>query len=98
MDLEQLLREARPEAAPDLSEQNELICEALRKQADLTDRHRRSWLGRCGTLLLEAPIPTLTAAAAVLSFFLWQAAVLLGEDGLWIGQAAAFILNKGVLP
>jgi len=98
MDLERLLRDARPEATPDLSKQNALICEALGKQADSVNKRRQSWLGRCGTLLLEAPIPTLTAAAAVFSFFLWQAAVLLGEDGLWIGQAAAFILNRGVLP
>ncbi len=98
MDLEQLLRDARPEAAPDLSEQNALICEALGKQVDSVNRRRRSWLGRLGSLLVEAPIPTLTTGAAVLSFFLWQAAVLLGEDGLWIGQAAAFILNRGVLP
>lgn len=98
MDLEQLLRDARPGAAPDLSRQNELVCQALGRQADSVNRRRQSWLGRLCSLLLEAPIPTLTAGAAVLSFFLWQAAVLLGEDGLWIGQAAAFILNRRVLP
>lgn len=98
MDLEQLLRESKPETGHDLSRQNALVCSALAEQSRLDAKRRHHLLGRFCSALVESPIPTLTVSAAVFSFFLWQATVLLGAKGIWIGQAAAFLMNRGILP
>lgn len=99
MDLERLLRETKPEVEPDLTVQNARVLTALLEQVQPAEPPARTGLiRRFFNGFIESPIPTLTASAAVISFFLWQASLLLGTHGMWIGRAAAFVMNRGLLP
>ncbi len=98
MNLERQLRAAKPEIDGDLTEQNRRILTMLNGQPQGEIKRLPSILQSFGLALVESPIPTLMATAAVLSFFLWQASILLGEKGHWISQAAAFLVNGGMLP
>lgn len=98
MDLERLLRESRPEIEQDLAAQNAQVLTTLTRQEQAKPPARTGLIKRFFLSFIESPIPTLTASAAVLSFILWQASLLLGDHGIWIGRAAAFVMNRGVLP
>lgn len=98
MDLDKLLRDAKPELTTDLSRQHALILSTLALQQAAPRARRSSWLVRFGRAVLEAPIPTLSASAVVLSLIFWQTALLLGADDALIGRVAAFLIGGGFLP